>query len=380
MLLGGKRENPAVVGVGTTTFGSLPDYDATALGIWALTEAVQDCGLSFKDIDGMVVHRITDYQKLCETTGINPRFISVQPSSGRMSGVSIQIGAMAILAGKASAVALIYGNDGRSAGAKYGGSADRYGTSADQFWFPYGMTSPGAVNALLFQRHMALYGTTSEDLGHIAVAFRKHAMLNPGAVMRKPISVADHQASRFICAPLHILDYCLINDGGVAMILTSAERAKDFKKPPVYLRGFAQSSRLADGTVPEDFGHAPMQLVAKDVYQEADIAQRDLSGLMIYDNFSPSVLFSLEGFGFCPVGESGRWVRDGHLSLDGDLPINTSGGHLSESYMQGWALNVEAVRQLRGECGERQIKDARLIQYIAGGPMTTTMIYGRDPT
>lgn len=369
----------AVAGIGNTPFGSLPEHDATALGIWALTEALQDAGLSFKDLDGLVIHRITDYQKLCEITGVNPRFISIQPGNGRMSGVSIQIGAMAILTGAASTVALIYGNDGRSAGARYGGNQDRYGTSADQFWFPYGMTSPGAVNALLFQRHMALYGTTSEDLAHVAVTFRKHAGLNPAAVMRKPITVEDHQASRFVCAPLHLLDYCLINDGGVAMILTTAERAKDLKRRPIYLRGFAQSSRLADGTLPEDFGRSCMQLVANDVYSEADIVQNDLNALMIYDNFSPSVLFNLEGFGFCPVGESGQWVSNGRIGLGGDLPINTSGGHLSESYMQGWALNVEAIRQLRRDCGDRQVIDAELIQYIAGGPMTTTMIYGRDP-
>lgn len=370
----------AVAGVGNTSFGVLPEHDATSLGIWALTEALQESGLSFKDLDGLVVHRITDYQKVCETTGLNPRFISVQPGNGRMSGVSIQIAAMAIMTGKASVVAAIYGNNGRSAGAKYGGSEDRYGTAADQFWFPYGMTSPGAVNALLFQRHMALYGTTSEDLGQIAVTFRKHAALNPSAVMRKPISIADHQASRFICAPLHLLDYCLINDGGVAMILTTPERARDLKTRPVYLRSFAQSSRLAEGTVPEDFGRGPLQVVAKDIYAEADIKREDLDALMIYDNFSTTVLFCLEGLDFCPVGESGRWVREGHLALGGSLPTNTSGGHLSESYMQGWGLNVEAIRQLRHECGERQVNDAELIQYVAGGPMTTTMIYGRDPT
>jgi acetyl-CoA acetyltransferase len=241
------------------------------------------------------------------------------------------------------------------------------------------MTSPGAFHALMMRRHMEQYGTEPEQLGAIAMAFRRHASLNPDAVMRTPFTIEEYLAARFICEPLRLLDYCLINDGGVAMILTTAERARDLPKPPVYIRGFAQASEFAGSTFPpDDFWRRPIQSVAADVYAMAGVGPADMDALMIYDNFTPTVLFSLEGFGFCPVGESGPWVADGKLQLGGALPTNTSGGHLSESYMQGWALNVEAVRQLRGECGARQVAGAELIQYMTAAPVITSMIYGRD--
>lgn len=370
----------AVVGVGHTSFGRLPDYDAYELGHWALKEALTDCGLRAQRIDGLITSRVPDYQRFAEMVGINPRFVAQTPGQGRMSGASIELAVLAIEAGMADTVALVYGNDGRSAGARYGGEGDRYGGGEGGSWFPYGMTSPGAAHAIMFQRHRHLYGTTSAQLGAISVAFREHAALNPAAVMRDPITIEDHQASRFIVEPLHIFDYCLINDGGVAMILTSAERARDFPKRPVFIRGFAQSSALADSSLPpEDFWHAPMRQVAHEVYAMADCRPTDMDALMIYDNFTPTVLFTLEGFGFCPVGESGRWVEGGRLKLGGEFPTNTSGGHLSESYMQGWALNVEAVRQLRGECGARQVPGAELIQFFLGSPIVTSIVYGKDP-
>jgi acetyl-CoA acetyltransferase len=231
----------------------------------------------------------------------------------------------------------------------------------------------------MMRRHMEQYGTTPEQLGAVAMAFRRHASLNPDAVMRTQFTIEEYLAARFICEPLRLLDYCLINDGGVAMILTAAERARDLRKPPVYIRGFAQASEFAGSTFPpDDFWRRPIQAVAADVYAMAGVGPGDMDALMIYDNFTPTVLFALEGFGFCPVGESGPWVADGKLQLGGAFPTNTSGGHLSESYMQGWALNVEAVRQLRGECGARQVVGAELTQYMTAAPVITSMIYGKD--
>ncbi len=241
------------------------------------------------------------------------------------------------------------------------------------------MTSPGAAHAIMFRRHMHLYGTTSEQLASVSVAFRKHAALNPDAVMREPITVEDHQRSKLIAAALHLLDYCLINDGGCALILTTAERAGDMRVKPVYVRGMGQATALRDSNMPpEDFWFAPMQKSGNDVLRTAGVSRDDLDALMIYDNFTPTVLFSLEGFGFCPRGESGPFVQGGTLELGGRWPSNTDGGHLSNSYMQGWALNVEAVRQLRGECGARQVQGARLIQYMCAAPLTTSIIYGSD--
>lgn len=374
------RGKVAVAGIGRTTYGKLPGFSAEDIGIWALDEALRDCGLTRKDVDGLIVSRIPDYQVFCEMTQISPRFVNVTPGQGRMSGATIELGAMAIATGMCDVIALVYGNNGRSAGAKYGGAGDRYGGAGGGMWFPYGMTSPGAAHAMMFSRHQHLYGTTSDQLGHVAKTFRDHAALNPGAVMRDPITLEDYHASRYICEPLHVFDYCLINDGGVALILVSAERARDLAKPPVYIRGFAQDSRLPGSDMPpEDFWRAPMETVAKDVYAMSGVTRADLSGAMIYDNFSPTVLASLEGFGFCPVGESGAFVADGHLALGGSLPTNTSGGHLSESYMQGWALNIEAVQQLRDECGARQIEGASVIQYVCASPIVTSIIYGRHP-
>jgi len=280
----------------------------------------------------------------------------------------------------ASVVAIVYGNNGRSSHDRYGGEGDQYGSGGAGQWFPYGMTSPGALHAMLFERHSALYGTTSAQLAEISVTFRQHATLNPQAVMRDPISIDTHQNSRFICEPLHLFDYCLINDGGVALIMTGQDRAKDCRKKPVYIRGVEQATALSDSSMPpDDFWRKPMQSISKRIYKKADCSRDELDALMIYDNFTPTVLFSLEGYGFCPIGESGPWVSEGHLRLGGRFPSNTSGGHLSESYMQGWALNVEAVRQIRGECGDRQVVNAELIQYMAAAPICTSIIYGASP-
>lgn len=373
------RNKVAVVGVGNTTFGRLPGKDPYDLGVMALNAALADAGMTHSDIDGVIVSRIPDYQRFCEIVGVNPRVAMVTPGQGRMSGASIAMAASLIAAGQAHTIALVYGNNGRSAGATYGGEGDSYGGGGVGPWFPYGMTSPGAAHAVMMQRHMHLYGTTSEQLAAISVAFRKHAILNPDAVMKTPVSVEDHQNSRFIAEPLHLLDYCLINDGGVALILTSADRAKDWAKPPVYIRAFGQAAALKGSSLPpEDFWHGPMERIAADIYRNADISREDLDALMIYDNFTPTVVFSLEGFGFCKPGEGGAFVQDGRLELGGQYPSNTDGGHLSNSYMQGWALNVEAVRQLRGDAGDRQVRDARLIQYMAAAPLTSSIIYGSD--
>jgi acetyl-CoA acetyltransferase len=377
-LTANRADSVAVAGVGTTDYGRLPEHDATSLGIWALRNAAEDAGIALSDIDGLIVQRLTDYQKFIQITNMTPHLVTATPGAGRMTGGTIQLAVQAILSGLLNTVAVVYGNDGRSAGAKYGGRGDTYGTGAEQLWFPYGMTSPGAIHAMAFQRHAALFGTTVEQLGAISVAFRKHARMNPQAVMQKPITLEDYMEARFICEPLRLLDYCLINDGGVAMILTRGDRAADMKQRPIYVRGIAQTSRLAQGELPDDFGYAAMQSSARRVYEMAGVSKDDVDALMIYDNFTPTVIFTLEGFGFCPQGEGGRFIEGGRLELTGEYPTNTNGGHLSESYMQGWSLNVEAVRQLRGGLGERQVDDAEIVQYLQGGPLCTSIIYGRD--
>ncbi len=369
----------AIAGVGTTRYGLLSEHDSYSLGLWALKQALADCGLEFEDVDGIILNRIPDYQRFCELAGINPAYTSITPGHGRFAGICIQTAAALVAAGVAEVIALVYGNDGRSAGDQYGGATDIYGSGGPGLWFPYGMTSPGAFHALMMRRHMALYGTTADQLGELAVTFRRHASLNPQAVMRTPFTLAEYHASRWICEPLHLLDYCLINDGGVALIVTSAERARDLAKPPVYIRGFGQAAAFVDSTFPpEDFWRAPLAAAARATYAMAGTGPADADALMIYDNFTPTVLFTLEGFGFCGAGESGSFIEGGRLALGGEYPTNTSGGHLSESYMQGWALNAEAVRQVRGECGERQVSGARIVQYMAAAPVCTGIVYANE--
>ncbi len=369
----------AVVGVGHTRYGKLPEYDAYELGFWALKEALADCGLGFEDIDGLIVNRIPDYQRFCEIAGLNPAYVNITPGQGRFSGICIETAAALIQGGLATTIALVYGNNGRSGGDRYGGAGDTYGSGGGGQWFAYGMTSPGAFHALMARRHMELYGTTADQLGTVAKTFRDHAALNPAAVMRNPFTLADYHASRFICEPLHLLDYCLINDGGVALILTSGERARDLAQPPVHVRGYGMATALAGSSFPpDDFWRAPMRAAAAKSFGVAQVDRSDISALMIYDNFTPTVLFSLEGFGYCGEGESGACVSEGHLALGARYPANTSGGHLSESYMQGWALNLEAVLQVRGACGERQVQDCAFAHYMAAAPVVTSIIYGRD--
>jgi acetyl-CoA acetyltransferase len=374
-------ERVAVVGVGHTRYGKLPEYDAYELGLWALKEALVDCGLGFEDIDGLIVNRIPDYQRFCEIAGLNPSYVSITPGQGRFSGICIQTAEALIRDGLATVVALVYGNNGRSSGDRYGGARDTYGSGGGGQWFAYGMTSPGAFHALMARRHMELYGTTADQLGTVSKTFRNHAALNPSAVMRSPFTLADYHTSRYICEPLHLLDYCLINDGGVAIILTSGARARDLIRPPVYMRGCGMATALAASSFPpDDFWRAATHAAAAKSFSAAGVGHSDISALMIYDNFTPTVLFSLEGFGYCAEGESGSFVAEGHLALGARYPTNTSGGHLSESYMQGWALNVEAVRQVRSACGERQVKNCALVHYMAAAPIVTSIIYGKDPS
>jgi acetyl-CoA acetyltransferase len=291
-----------------------------------------------------------------------------------MSGIGVVEAAMALATGQANYAALIYTNIGRSRRVFYGGE------ESPGYWDPYGFTSPGASHAMMFRRHMELYGTTTRQLAEVPVAFRHHASLNPGAVLRTPFTIDEHEAARPIVMPLRLLDYCLINDGAVCMIMTTPERARDLRKPPVMLSGIGGREAYTESSIETfdiDFWYDEVAEAGRQAFGMAGISHGDIDALMCYDNFSPTVLFSLEGLGFCPRGESGRFVEGGTLRLGGALPTNTDGGHLSNSYMQGWALNVEAVRQLRGECGDRQVANCDVVTYAQATPCTRALVYTR---
>lgn len=368
------KDKIAVVGVGNTKYGNFPHIDEYGLAAQAFRSALDDSGLQKSQVDGMLVCRIPSYVRMGEVLGLNPRWSLTLPPHGRMSGMGLIEAATAIAAGHADYVALMYANIGRSRRVNYGGD-ESPGT-----WDPWGFTSPGAAHAMMFRRHMAKFGTTTRQLAEVSVAVRYHACLNPDAVMRNPITIEDHESARFITAPLRLLDYCLINDGAVCLILTSKERARDLKQPPVLISGFGAQETFSPSSIGNfdmDFWYPAVKAAGEQARGMAGVAHDDVNALMCYDNFSPTVLFSLEGLGFCKQGEAGGFVEGGTLALGGRLPTNTDGGHLSNSYMQGWALNVEAVRQLRGQCGARQVPDCQVVQYVQATPCTRSIIYTR---
>src|SRR6202041_3542129 len=223
------RNRVAVAGVGTTAYGSFPETDEYGLAAEAFRNALDDCKLDKSKIDGLLTCRIPSYSRVGEILGLEPRWTITLPGHGRMSGIGLIEATIALATGQANYVALLYANIGPSRRVFYGGD-ESPGT-----WDPWGMTSPGAAHALMFRRHMELYGTTTRKLAEVPVAIRYHACLSPDAVMRNPITIEDHESARHIVAPLRLLDYCLINDGAVCIILTSAERARDFRKPPVLI-------------------------------------------------------------------------------------------------------------------------------------------------
>jgi acetyl-CoA acetyltransferase len=336
------KDRIAIVGVGNTAYGNFPDIDDYGLGARAFRSAIEDCGLDKNKIDGLLTCRVPYYARMGEILGLNPRWTIQLPPHGRMSGMAIIEAAAALDAGLCDYAALIYANIGRSRRVNYGGD------ESPGVWDPWGFTSPGAAHALMFQRHRALYGTTTRQLAEVSVAFRHHACLNPSAVMKQPITIDDHEAARFITEPLRLLDYCLINDGAVCIIMTTKERARDLKKRPVMISGIG----------------------AREAYSTASISNFDLD--FWYDEMRD---VADQAYGICKQGEAGSFVEGGALKLGGRLPTNTDGGHLSNSYMQGWALNIEAVRQIRGECGARQVQDAQVVQYCGATPCSRSIIY-----
>jgi acetyl-CoA acetyltransferase len=289
-----------------------------------------------------------------------------------MAGVMLQTAVMAVATGMASVVACVYGNNGRSVREFYGGKVDPGATTA--YDAMYGMTSPGAYVGMMYNRYRHLYGAPDDALAPLAINNRKNGVLNPSAVMQTAITYEEYMSARYIAEPLRLFDYCLINDGGVAFIVTSAERARDLKKPPVYIAATAATADLNNAYTSDDFFYHACKDVADRLYPAAGIGPKDVDCAQIYDNFTPTILFSLEGFGFCPRGEAWKWVKDGRIEQGGKLPINTSGGHTAESYMQGFALHAEAVRQLRGEAGKRQVPNCKVVQYICASPITTSHI------
>jgi acetyl-CoA acetyltransferase len=341
-------------------------FDAYGYGAVALSRALKDAGLKTSDIDGLIVGQPTAYERSGELYGINPRW------GGQADAMqAVLMACMAIRSGMAEVVALVFGMDQRSAGYQYGGPEAVGGASILSYVYhaPWGLTSQGALYSLMYRRHMELTGATERDLGQVAVAQRQWANRNPHAVLQKLITIDDYLNSVYIADPLHLYDYCMINDGGVALIISEVSRAKRMAKKPVRIRAAARFDMNEEATTLKprliDFYHPGHHIVADDVYGQAGLSPKDIDVLNVYDSFSCHIPFALEGFGFCREGEAGRFIAETGIGPGGKLPINTGGGHLSESYMQGWNHQIEAVRRVRGDSEGYPIENCRHVQYIS---------------
>lgn len=365
------KDKIAIVGVGATAQGKLPGSTPVTLATEAFKRALDDAGLHKRQVDGLLTMPGTtspegslNYLRMGETLGIDPRYTGSMTMGGGTCGALIQNAAMAIECGLAETVACVFADTARTGNYRFGRAAG-WGDS----WGIWGMYGAAANSAMAASRHMALYGTTSRQLGNVAVACRRHASMNPDAVMRERFTVDDHQASRMVVEPFHLLDCCLISDGGVCLIVTSAERARDLRQKPVLIAGMGQAY-TTQNMEREDWWYVPHQKNAlDDAYRMAGLGPRDIDVAQLYDNFTMSVILWLEHAGFCGRGEGGPFTEGGRIELGGELPVNTAGGNLSESYMEGWLHAVEGVRQMRGSCGERQVPGAETC-LVTGRGMT----------
>jgi acetyl-CoA acetyltransferase len=373
------KDRSAIVGVGNSAYGRKLMRSPIDLAADAIANALDDAGLARTGLDGLVVTFGSpigaDADTLAQVLGLNLRCYNQSWAHGRFTASAVQWAAMMVNAGLADAVACLasvsfsgmrrptMGGGGDREGAREAGG----GHGEDPV---YGMTSPGAGAALVTRRYFERYGTDSRALAAVPVAFRKHASMNPIAMMREPFDIETHQRSRFVCEPLHLLDYCLINDGAACVIVTTAERARDCKKRPVLISGMQGLPASREEFIWSYPGLGIAQQSVFDykaelqpVYKMAGITPDDVDALFTYDAFSILAWIALERWGFCRSGEAPAFTQGGRIEVGGELPMNTNGGLLSEAHVMGWNHQVEIVRQLRGECGERQVKDARIIQW-----------------
>jgi acetyl-CoA acetyltransferase len=373
-----RRPSPgvAIVGVGVTDQGELPNRSAEDIAAEAFARALDDCGLAKSQIDGLITC------KSALGTGIDTvvgRLLGIAPAYSATldygsCNFSIHLAAMVIAAGLADLVALTYGTNARSSRVDFG--RPMHDLAATQ-----GYLHIAGPAAMAMRRHQHLYGTTEEQLAHIAVNQRANAALNPLAVFQEPMTVDDYLAMPYLVEPLRRADVTMISDGGVALVMTSTERAKDLSAVPVHLLGTAQTTALREFRDPDHLLRPWLQDVGERAFGHAGRGPGDIDVLFLQDPTSVWVLQMLEWFGFCKVGEGGPFLADGATRLGGALPVNTNGGHLSESYMWGWLHVAELVRQLRGEAGPRQVPDAEVAMY--GSTMAfdkgAVSIFGRHP-
>lgn len=372
----------AICGLGITEMGKVYGRTATQFAIESIDLALKDAGLPKDELDGLLVYMgnstggSNDYSSVFiqNQMGLrNLRLFSYMDGMGSTASSMVQYAALAVANGMANYVACVFADaplrDPRvSAGASFGGGKRPMPPGMLGLKLHNGFFGANTWYALAMQRHAHLYGTTSRQLGAIAVSQRQWAVKNPLAQMRSPITIADHQASRFIVEPLHLLDCCLVSNGGVAVIVTTADRARALRQPPAYIWGMGQAHR-GDNTraMPGDFIESPGARSKETAFRMAGITVEDVDVAQIYDCYTITVLITLEDYGFCGKGEGGPFVADGSLGPGGRLPTNTGGGELSGYYMRGHTPLSEGVIQARGQGGDRQVKDHNVVLITGNG-------------
>lgn len=380
----------AIAGIGATEFSKESGRSELQLACEAVVAAIDDAGLVPSDVDGMVTFTAESSSEIhvARNTGIGDlTFFSRVGYGGGAACGTVAHAAAAINSGLADVVVVWRAFNERS-GERYGlGQADRaMDLSADRAaysWMtPYGLSTPAQWVAMFAQRYMHEYGATSEDFGRVAVVDRKHAARNPDAYFyERPITLEEHQASRWIAEPLHLLDCCQETDGGQAMVLVSAERAKDLPNKAAYVLAAAQGSgedqhMMTSYYRPSISGIPEMGLVGNQLWAQSGLRPDDMQAGILYDHFTPFVLPQLEELGFCGRGEARDFIADGHLELDGRLPMNTHGGQLGEAYLHGMNGIAEAVRLVRGTSVNQPERVSNVVVTAGTGVPTSGLVLG----
>jgi acetyl-CoA acetyltransferase len=371
----------AIVGADESDeIGIVPHKSTLQLHAEAARNALEDAGIALSEVEGIFSAGAAGWSptlQIAEYLGIQPKYTDSTSVGGSSFVIDVEHAAAAIHAGLINVALITHGESGASGGRR-GGSArpalDVQHPSA-QFEMPYHVGGAPTHYAMACMRHMHQYGTTHEQLAEVAVATRKWAMLNPKAMMRDPITIDDVLSSRWIAYPFHLLDCCLVTDAGGAVVITSAERARDCKKPPVWVLGSGEATTHQTIMNMPDLTTTPASISGPRAFAMAGVRHEDIDVVEVYDSFTYTALVTLEALGFCKPGEGGAFVSGQRTAPGGDFPMNTNGGGLSYTHpgMYGMFLLIEATRQLRGECGERQVPNARLACVNGtGGTLSST--------
>ncbi len=384
------RDTCAIVGIGNSRLGKVPGVSSVDLLVEAMSNALDDAGLKPSDIDGIVCRGPDDsyshHQVIGSRLGVNARFSTTMDNGGASQILSVALAVMAIRAGLATTVICGYGRDAWSRThateeARVRNETRPASQRPREFGPEYGYFGAVAAHAFGAQRHMHLYGTTRDQFAEIAVAFREHALRNPQAQMKKPLTFEDYREARLIVSPFGLFDCSLRSDAAGAVIVTSRERARDMKQPPVLIKGFGSHNNLRGWFNDDNMVVTAAKKSGEAAYKMAGLGPEDVDTAQIYDCFTYMVLTQLEDYGFCKKGEGGPFVQSGALRMGGRLPTNTSGGQLSESHAEGVLQVVEGARQMRHTYpAERQVKDAEiaLISGHGGNQVChSTLILGR---